>query len=138
MAASNPNMAAAKWALGVAYTEAGQLEDAINELKAASAAAPGRMLYVGSLAYAHARAHHAAEATQLLARLRAASAREYVSPYELALVSLQLDDSAHAFESLGQAIDDHASATMLLAADPRWDTLRLDSRFKELLKRSGL
>jgi serine/threonine-protein kinase len=136
--AANPSMAAARWALGVSYAESGRLDDAIVELKAASAAAPGRTHYLASLAYAHAQAHHATEAAQLLARLRGLSAREYVSPFGLALVALELDDSAHALEWLGQAVDDHASAVTLLAADPRWDTLRSDSRFKDLLKRAGL
>jgi eukaryotic-like serine/threonine-protein kinase len=135
---SSPNFAAARWALGMTLVETGQLDDAISAFKAATSAAPGKPVYLAGLAYANARAHRTAEATQLLGRLRAVSAREYVSPFDLALVALGLDDYPQAFESLRLAVDDHASALASLAVDPRLDALRSDPRFKDLLKRSGL
>jgi TolB-like protein/Tfp pilus assembly protein PilF len=136
--ASSPNFAAAQRALGMTYIEAGQIDEAMTAFKAATATNPGKPVYLAGLAYAHARAHHTAEATQLLARLRAMPVREYVSPFDLALVALGLDDSKQAFELLQQAVDEHATGAASLAVDPRLDALRSDPRFKDLLKRSGL
>jgi TolB-like protein/Tfp pilus assembly protein PilF len=135
---SSPNFAAAQRALGMTYVEAGQFDEAMTAFKAAAATAPGKPVNLAGLAYANARAHRSAEGTQLLARLRAMSGREYVSPFDLALVALGLDDSKQAFDLLQQAVDEHASAVASLAVDPRLDALRSDPRFKDLLKRSGL
>ncbi len=133
---SNPNFSAAQRALGMTYVEAGQLDEAMTAFKATTT--PGKPVDLAGLAYANARAHHTAEATQLLARLRAMPVREYVSPFDLALVAFGLDDSKQAFELLQQAVDDHATGAASLAVDPRLDALRSDPRFKDLLKRSGL
>ena len=136
--ALRPGFGAARWALGVVYAETGQFDEALKELRAAPAGAPAKPLYIATLAYASARARRTAEATQLFGRLRAISGPEYVSPYDLALVALALDDAKQALELLQRAVDEHASATAWLNVDPRLDTLRSDSRFKELVKRAGL
>ena len=136
--ALHPTLPSAHWALGMALLQTSQLDQALNAFKAATTMSPGRPVYLAGLAYGYARAHRPADATQIVDRLRAGSSREYVSPFDLALVSLALDDYAHAFESLKQAIDDHASAAGSLAVDPRFDALSSDPRYKDLVKRLGL
>jgi len=58
-----------------------------------------------------------------------------VSPYDLALVceALGLDDEA--FAQLERAYELRANMLVLLGVDPRWDRLRPDPRFAELMKR---
>jgi Flp pilus assembly protein TadD len=136
--ALDANFAPAHWALGSAYEKAGQLDEAIKELQKAGSLAPGRAAYSAALGYTYARAGRLDEATQIFDRLRLAATREYVSPFDIALVAVGLDDRDTAFKWLAQAVTDRATAVASLAVDPRLDQLRSDSRFKDLLKRAGL
>jgi len=75
------------------------------------------------------------EAETILAELRNLASSRYVSPYDLALVceALGLDDEA--FAQLERAYELRANMLVLLGVDPRWDRLRPDPRFAELMKR---
>lgn len=134
----DPDSAAAHWALGAAYEKSGRLDEAIRELQTANTMSAGRPFYLAGLGYAYARAGRLVEARQVLDRLRASATREYVSPFDMALVAVGLDDRETAFKWLKEAVDDHATAVASLGVDPRFDGLRSDPRFKDLLKRIGL
>jgi TolB-like protein/Tfp pilus assembly protein PilF len=63
------------------------------------------------------------------------ASREYVSPYEVALVHLALGHRETACALFETAYDRHASFVPFLGVDPRVDELRNDPRFLELLAR---
>ena len=73
-----------------------------------------------------------------LDRLLEDSTREYVSPYTIALVYARLDDSDKAFEWLEKALEERSILFTYLIADPRFDSLRADPRFADLLRKVGL
>jgi len=133
-----PDAATAHCALGWAYEKSGRLDEALRELQTATTTSGGKAFCLAGLGYTSARAGRPAEAKQILERLRATAAREYVSPFDIALVAVGLDDKETAFKALGQAVDDHATGIASLAVDPRLDPLRSDPRFRDLLKRVGL
>jgi tetratricopeptide (TPR) repeat protein len=132
----DPDSPAAHWALGVAYDGARRTGEALTELQSAARLSGNKPVYLAALGYAYGRAGQAADARQLLARLQAS--REYVSPFDLALVAIGLNDRESAFKYLGQAVDDHASAVVSLGVDPRLESLRADPRFTALQQRVGL
>ena len=79
-----------------------------------------------------------ADAESILAELAAASPQRYVSSLEIAYVRTALGWTDEAFESLEQAVAERTSFLALLRVDPRFDPLRADPRFPDLLRRIGL
>ncbi len=58
-----------------------------------------------------------------------------VSPYSIALVSADLGDREQAFEWLNKAYEQRSSGLSRLKTEARFNILRGDSRFAELLRR---
>ena len=61
-----------------------------------------------------------------------------VTPYGVALVYAGLGDKDHAFTWLDKAYQGRSHWLVWLNRDPRWDSLRSDPRFPDLVKRVGL
>ena len=77
-------------------------------------------------------------ALKTLAELQRKSAREYVSPLHLAILHAGLGDKDQALEQLERATDERAGWLINLAVEPRFDALRAEPRYQELLRRVGL
>ncbi|MEP6569877.1 MAG: protein kinase [Acidobacteriota bacterium] len=73
-----------------------------------------------------------------LAELLKRSKTEYVSPADIALFYARLDRKDEAFVWLEKAMDERSILFNYLIADARFDNLRPDRRFVELLKKAGL
>ena len=75
------------------------------------------------------------EAEAILAEMRDLASRRFVSPFDLALVAeaLGLDDET--FAQLDRGYEVRANMMVLLGVDPRWDRLRPDPRFGDIMKR---
>jgi hypothetical protein len=76
------------------------------------------------------------EALATLNRLR--TSKEYVSPAVLAVLYAGLGDKEAAIQSLERAYSAHDTALQSLKAEPRYDSLRSDPRFQDLMRRVGL
>lgn len=61
-----------------------------------------------------------------------------MSPYYLAIVYAGLGDKDKAFDWLEKEIADRSLSISLLRVEQRFDSLRADPRFQDLLKRTGL
>ena len=96
---------------------------------------PGSM---ATLAYAYGIAGQRNEAQKILQKLMDESKRQFISPYNFALVHIGLGDCDEAFAALDRAFEGREDALVSLKVNPRFDPLRSDSRFKSLLKRIGL
>ncbi|MEP6819385.1 MAG: protein kinase [bacterium] len=70
--------------------------------------------------------------------LLARSKTEYVSPADIALFYARLNQKDQAFAWLAKAMEDRSILFNYLIADARFDNLRPDPRFAELVKRVGL
>lgn len=92
-------------------------------------------MVLGALGHSYATAGKLAQATSLLDELKVLSRESYTSPVHLALVALGLGDVDGAFTDLDRAVDARAGWLVFLRADPRFDHLRLDPRFANLLRR---
>jgi len=90
------------------------------------------------LGHAYALAGRKREARQVLTRLKFMSRDRYIPPYTLALIYAALGQSDEAFDWLERAYRDRFWMMAFLNVDPRWDVLRPDSRFTDLLRRTGL
>jgi hypothetical protein len=79
-----------------------------------------------------------AEARQVLAELHALSARQFVSPYHIAVIHTALGEIDQAFDWLARACDAQSEALIWFALDPMLDPLRPDPRFHTIITRIGL
>lgn len=73
-----------------------------------------------------------------LSRTEALAKQEYVTPYLLVRLHARLGEKEKAFEWLEKAYAEHSDQLIWLKADPIFDNLRSDTRFKDLLRRVGL
>jgi len=90
------------------------------------------------LAYIDALTGKQDEARRILNRLLNL-AREYpVSPGLIALVYVALNDHTQALAWLEKAYRQHSPVLFWLKADPRFDSIRPDPRFQDLMRRVGL
>jgi hypothetical protein len=78
------------------------------------------------------------KARQSLERLEGLSKRVPVSPYDVALVHMGLGDRERAFAWLERAYDARGWDVIQLKVDMRFDSLRGDPRFADLLRRIGI
>ena len=74
----------------------------------------------------------------LLAELEKRSKKTYVSSYQIALVYLGQRQNDKAMEQLENAYQEHSTLLTYLKMDPRFDPLRSDPRFQDLVHRIGL
>ena len=77
------------------------------------------------------------EALSALDELQMLAKTQYVTSYGVALVYAGLGDRDSAFKWLDKACDERTHWLVWLKLDPRWDTLRADPRFAELVRRVG-
>jgi len=129
--------------LVLARAEGGDYVTAITEAEEATKVDNSPLLLT-SLASAYARAGRRADANHVLRRLQELWERQgtapawhtgrspYVCPYEVAGVYAQLRENDRAFDWLDKAYRNR-SCLYWLRVDPRFDSIRPDPRFQELL-----
>jgi TolB-like protein/Tfp pilus assembly protein PilF len=120
--------------LGLAYEQQSQYDKAIELFQSAVALSDGAPLYLASLGHAYGQSGMADQAAEVLAEIEQAEAP---SPFNLALVHLGLGNTEKALQYLDEAIEAGNFHVLYLKAGPRFDGLRTDPGFAELLARIG-
>jgi serine/threonine-protein kinase len=87
------------------------------------------------LGHAYAAAGKPAEARRILEDLHALAKKRYVLPYGFALIHIGLGENEEALEWLERACQDRNGMMAFLQVEPRFDPLRDDPRFQDLLRR---
>lgn len=136
--AMEPKFGPAQYTLGLAYAQMGLTEDAIVELSNARTCAGDQPAVLAALAHVYACAGEPSEAARILGELENLSHRRYVSPYWLALVYTGMGDGGRALDLLMRAHDERDVWLTWLGVEPRFDALRGEPRFRELLQSVGL
>ncbi|HVG18312.1 MAG TPA: tetratricopeptide repeat protein, partial [Blastocatellia bacterium] len=134
----DPDFALAHWRLGEAFKQTGMYDEAIREIQEAARLSGRSPRMVARLGHAYAVAGKRREALEALHELNGMSERQYVSPYEIAIIYAGLGEKELVFEWLGRAYDDRSSWLTFLKVEPSFDTLRSDLRFVDLVKQVGL
>jgi TolB-like protein/DNA-binding winged helix-turn-helix (wHTH) protein/Tfp pilus assembly protein PilF len=73
-----------------------------------------------------------------LERVESRSSKLYVSPYDVALLKLDLGDRAAALDALEKAYDERDGFLVHVGVDPRLEPLHDEPRFRKLLGKLGL
>ena len=77
------------------------------------------------------------KAREVLAAFLELSEQQYVCAYEVATAQAALGDHDEALEWFEKGIEDRADCMPYARADPKWDDIRDEPRFQELLQRIG-
>jgi tetratricopeptide (TPR) repeat protein len=129
----DPNYAPMRQRLALAYQKKGMYEEAIAEVKKGNDGA-------AQLGYAYAVAGRTEQARKILDDLKelAKHPGRYVSPFDFALIYMGLGEKDQAFEWLNKTYDENPYKLSFLKVNPRFDSLRSDPRFADLLRRMKL
>jgi hypothetical protein len=111
---------------------------ALQEARKAADLSNESTLSMSALALAYAASSNTKEARRILQTLQAASNWRYISSFEISAIFASLKEADHAFESLQKAYENRDYNLYRLRADPRFDSLRSDPRYADLLRRIGL
>ncbi|HEY0322219.1 MAG TPA: protein kinase [Pyrinomonadaceae bacterium] len=124
--------------LGRTYIQKGMHKEAIAELERARELSGNAPEVVASLGHAYAVAGRTGDAQKVLADLDELARERYVLPYFRAAVYTGLGDKDQAFAWLERAYEERHPGLVLVNIDPRFDTLRSDPRFTDLIRRLGV
>jgi len=136
--AMEPSFPSSHYVLGLAYEQMGRFDEAIAAFQKSRAGAPGNPAPLSGLGHALAVARRSVEAQAILHELTGMGARAWVPPYFLALVAAGLDEAEEAMKYLEEAFRKRDPYLVWLKCDPRFDALRIEARFEDLLRRVGL
>jgi TolB-like protein/Tfp pilus assembly protein PilF len=133
----NPNFVQARLWFGRPYLQMGRFEEAIAELKQAVDLSHGSTISIAVLAHAYASAGRKDEALAILAELENRGKTTYVSSYWIAMVEVGLADVGSALDHFEKAYEEHSAWLAWANVEPRFDSVRGEARFKEVLRKIG-
>ena len=119
-----------------AYIEKGMYAEAIAESRKEYELSGGNIFPYGI--YAMARSGKRDEARAELNELLILSATKYVSPYNIALIYNALDERENALDWLEKGYENRDPKMTYLKVEPKWNNLRNEPRFVDLMKRMNL
>ena len=134
----DPTFALAHWNLGQIHEATKRFPDAISAYSRALALSGNHPSVMASQARAFAQSDRETDARRLLGELHARSQRQYVSPFDFAIVYAALGEEDEAFGWLEKAYDDRSNRLAFMGVDPALDSLRSHPRFEGLLRRMAL
>ena len=129
----DPGFPAALQSLIVAYAMNGQHELALAKIQEIQ---EDNSLGAAGVVYALAGRRY--DAMRIIEKLERRSRQGYIAATTFAAIYAALDDNEKAITYLEKGYEDRAFQMQFLMVDPRWDKLRDDPRFQELLTKVGL
>jgi len=124
--------------LGRAYQAKKMYDEALLEYDAAEQLNKDFVPTIAAKGYVYGITGKKAEAEKILERLNTLATHKYVTPYGVALVYAGLGNKDKVFEYLEKAFIDRSHWLVWLKLDARWESIRSDSRFINLLKKIQL
>jgi len=120
-----------------AYIEKGMFAEAVIEAKKAGELSSAQTASIVFEGIALARMGRKDETRRLLEKLLTASKETSVPATHIALLYNALGENDESFKWLERGIEQRDPKMAFLKVQPRWDNLRADPRFQEIMKRVG-
>ena len=120
-----------------AYIEKGMFAEAVVEARKAREVNSFNSQAAAQLSYALAKSGKQAEARGVLEELLKLSTQRYVSPGNVALAYNGLGERDKTFTWLERGFEQRDVKMVFLKVEPKWNNLRDDPRFQDLLRRVG-
>jgi tetratricopeptide (TPR) repeat protein len=128
----------ANFQMAQAYEQLGDYELALKALSRAGGMGGENSKMISLRGYVLTKMGREEEARAVLKTLEALSRERYIPPCAIAQVHVGLDEHDLAFAKLDRAVEMHDVHLASLPADAKWDALRGDARFADVLRRCGL
>lgn len=123
--------------LGWVHAQQGRHKEAADALRTAQTLNDSPQV-AASIAYANALGGRRDEARLVLAKLLEMGRHKYVSPYDVATVYAGLGDNEQTLAWLEKAYEDRSGwMAWWLKVDPKFDGVRADPKFRQILRRVG-
>ncbi len=120
------------------YIRQNRFDEAISEAKKAERFSGGNSEAFSLAAYALAKVDRRDEALTMLEELKSKSNERYVPAYNVAMIYNALGNDLDASNQLEKAFTEHDARMILLKVEPKWNNLRDEPRFIDLIKRMKL
>ncbi|HST09044.1 MAG TPA: winged helix-turn-helix domain-containing protein [Terriglobales bacterium] len=133
-----PNDSYSRRYLANSYEQKSMYPEAVAELQKTPSGAAWTPVMRAALGYADAMAGNRREAMTIVNELETESKQQFVPALDISLIYLSLGDKDRALEWLERAYRERSSLLIYLKVDPRFDALRSDHRFRDLVQRVGL
>jgi Flp pilus assembly protein TadD len=117
------------------YNEKGMYAEAIAAATKAKELSRGNSEAIALIGYSLAKAGRRDEARAVLDELLKLSKTRYVPPYNFALVYNALGESEKALDYLEKGFAEKDVRMVFLKVEPKWNNLRSEPRFIELMRR---
>jgi Flp pilus assembly protein TadD len=134
----SPDFFAARELLGLVYLQEHKYAESITELQEAATISSREDTVMAALGYSYAVSGRKGDSQDILNGLKEQSSRRYVSPYLIALICVGLGQKGEALEWLEKAYKQRDSELPWIGVEPILDPVRLDTRFRDLLRRLNL
>jgi serine/threonine protein kinase/Flp pilus assembly protein TadD len=134
----DPKFFVARRYLGLSYAQKGMYKEAVEEYEKAIESSRGSPLMRAEYASVLALNGERDKAQAELSKLEAEKKERYISAYHIATIYVALNDRNRALEWLERAFSERADWMVFLNVEPRFKSLRSDSRFTDLLRRMKL
>jgi len=134
----DPNFANGHYKLALVCEIKGMFKEAVDEHLKSKTLSGDNPENVEKLKVAYATSGTKGYYREELRQLKDSSSRGYVLPKYFVLTELQLGNTDETFKWLDAAYKDRTEPMVYLKVDPRFDSLRSDARFQELLRRVNL
>jgi len=131
----DPDGMLAHYHLGIAYEAKSMYSEAIAEFQTTVRLSNVLPEPLVSLAHCYAMTGETAKALAILDQLVVMSGQRYVSPVYMSVITSGLGNRGQALAWLKKAYDERSAMLVYLRVEPRFDPLRSDSRFHDLLRR---
>jgi eukaryotic-like serine/threonine-protein kinase len=134
----HPGFGHAHWSLGRVLLEQQRGEEALYHFTEAIRIAGRTPAALAELGYGFARLKRNEEARSILTELETMASRQFVSPISVAIIFAGLGDGASVMSHLERAFEQRARQLVWINVDPRFDLLRKEPAFLDLISRIGL
>jgi serine/threonine protein kinase/Tfp pilus assembly protein PilF len=124
--------------LGMAYLQEGKTQEGIDALEKNNRISDSPAADALDLAYGYAVAGRREDSLKLLHQVMGEPHRTYMPALWVARVYVALGEKENAMTWLRKAYDERSPQLPFLNVDPRWDPLRSDPQFQDLLRRMKL
>jgi TolB-like protein/Tfp pilus assembly protein PilF len=128
----------ANFQMAQAYEQLGDYELALKALSRAGGMGGENSKVMSLRGFVLAKMGREEEARTVLKTLETLARERYMPPCAMAQVHVGLNEHDLAFAWLERAVEMHDVHLASLPADPKWDALRGDTRFADVLRRCGL
>ena len=130
--------APAHFYLGLTYEQMGDYDGALTHLNRVCDLSGRSSFFVSALGHCLGSSGQPDQARALLSELEKRSRERYVSPLNIMLIHLGLGETDLALTWLEKSLEERAGWLWHTPLEPRFDRLRNDPRFRELVTRYGL